>query len=98
MPVKTKSSKTSSDGIAIEDIEMVQKLLRDSSYPGINWILKPKRNYSKNHLTLCERLQEPLIYAIENLIHADKKLDQKKSSANNTGKSAKISGFEVCKY
>jgi polysaccharide biosynthesis PFTS motif protein len=33
----------------LEDIEMVQNLLRDSSYPGINWILKPKRNYSKNH-------------------------------------------------
>ncbi|MBF4493036.1 sigma 54-interacting transcriptional regulator [Flavobacterium sp. MR2016-29] len=53
-------------------------------------------NYNKNHLTLCERLQEPLIYAIENLISHDKKLDKKNTSSVNpgTGKKLKISGFE----
>lgn len=53
-------------------------------------------NYNKNHLTLCDRLQEPLIYAIENLVNADKKLDQKISLVEkyNTSKNVKISGFE----
>jgi DNA-binding NtrC family response regulator len=53
-------------------------------------------NYNKNHLTLCERLQEPLIYAIENLVSHDKKIDKKKTSSVNTnaGKNIKISGFE----
>ncbi|KAF2329023.1 sigma 54-interacting response regulator [Flavobacterium daemonense] len=53
-------------------------------------------NYDKNHLKLCERLQEPLIYAIENLIRADKNLDQKNTAATNhsAGKNAKTSGFE----
>lgn len=61
----------------------------------LSFFSRQANNYNKNHLKLCERLQEPLIYAIENLIHADKKLDQKKSSTNqNTEKNAKISGFE----
>jgi transcriptional regulator with GAF, ATPase, and Fis domain len=53
-------------------------------------------NYNKNHLNLCERLQEPLIYAIENLISHDKKIDKKNTSSVNsgTGKNIKISGFE----
>jgi DNA-binding NtrC family response regulator len=53
-------------------------------------------NYNKNHLTLYERLQEPLIFAIENLISHDKKLDRKKTSAENTvtAKNIKDLGFE----
>ncbi|TCN56534.1 response regulator [Flavobacterium circumlabens] len=53
-------------------------------------------NYNKNHLTLCERLQEPLIFAIENLISHDKKLDHKHTSSENPDKSKHIknSGFE----
>lgn len=53
-------------------------------------------NYNKNHLTLCERLQEPLIFAIENLISHDKKLDKKKTYSKNpvTAKSIKDLGFE----
>jgi len=53
-------------------------------------------NYNKNHLTLCERLQEPLIFAIENLISHDKKLDKKAAYSENsaTSKNIKISGFE----
>ncbi|MEO6174740.1 MAG: sigma 54-interacting response regulator [Flavobacterium circumlabens] len=53
-------------------------------------------NYNKNHLTLCERLQEPLIFAIENLISHDKKLDHKHTSSEKPDKSKHIknSGFE----
>ncbi|MCD0465983.1 sigma 54-interacting response regulator [Flavobacterium sp. ENC] len=53
-------------------------------------------NYNKNHLTLCERLQEPLIFAIENLISHDKKLDKKNTVGENSGtaKPVKNSGFE----
>jgi DNA-binding NtrC family response regulator len=53
-------------------------------------------NYNKNHLTLCERLQEPLIYAIENLISHDKKLDKKNISSENPIiiKNIKNLGFE----
>ncbi len=53
-------------------------------------------NYNKNHLTLCGRLQEPLIFAIENLISHDKKQDKKKASAENNAsrKSTKNAGFE----
>jgi DNA-binding NtrC family response regulator len=53
-------------------------------------------NYNKNHLTLCERLQEPLIYAIENLISHDKKLDKKDTSSENSiaHKNIKNLGFE----
>ncbi|WP_394775983.1 sigma 54-interacting transcriptional regulator [Flavobacterium sp.] len=53
-------------------------------------------NYNKNHLTLCERLQEPLIFAIENLISHDKKLDKINTSSENpvTSKNIKNSGFE----
>ncbi|MBC7846315.1 MAG: sigma 54-interacting transcriptional regulator [Flavobacterium sp.] len=53
-------------------------------------------NYNKNHLTLCERLQEPLIYAIENLISYDKKLDKKETSSENSiaNKNIKNLGFE----
>jgi polysaccharide biosynthesis PFTS motif protein len=50
----------------LEDIEMVQNLLRDSSYPGINWILKPKRNYSKNHSPqYIKRLQSMKLILID---------------------------------
>jgi len=53
-------------------------------------------NYNKNHLTLCERLQEPLIFAIENLISHDKKLDKKNASPENplTARNIKDLGFE----
>jgi len=54
-------------------------------------------NYNKNHLTLCERLQEPLIFAIENLIIHDKKLDDKNTSSEKpiTSKNIKNPGFEA---
>ena len=53
-------------------------------------------NYNKNHLTLCERLQEPLILAIENLISHDKKRDKKNTSSENivSVKNIKDAGFE----
>lgn len=52
-------------------------------------------NYNKNHLTLCERLQEPLIFAVENLISHDKKLDKKNTSETPvTAKNIKDLGFE----
>ena len=53
-------------------------------------------NYNKNHLTLCERLQEPLIFAVENLISHDKNLDKKETSSENpvTAKNIKVLGFE----
>lgn len=53
-------------------------------------------NYNKNHLTLCERLQEPLIFAIENLIRHDKKLHDKNTSSEKpvTSKNIKNPGFE----
>jgi DNA-binding NtrC family response regulator len=62
----------------------------------LSFFSRQSENYNKNHLTLCERLQEPLIYAIENLINHDKKLNKKKTSSVNpgTGKNVKISGFE----
>lgn len=43
----------------------------------LSFFSRQPNNYNKNHLTLCERLQEPLIFAIENLISHDKKLDKK---------------------
>ncbi len=62
----------------------------------LSFFSRQATNYNKNHLTLCERLQEPLIFAIENLILADKKLDQKSPPVNQkTGKNAKVSGFET---
>lgn len=53
-------------------------------------------NYNKNHLTLCERLQEPLIFAIENLIRHDKKVHDKNTSSEKpvTSKNIKNPGFE----
>ncbi|OXB03740.1 sigma 54-interacting response regulator [Flavobacterium pectinovorum] len=53
-------------------------------------------NYNKNHLTLCERLQEPLIFAIENLISHDKKRDKKNTSSENivSVNNIKDAGFE----
>ncbi|GEC77949.1 sigma 54-interacting response regulator [Flavobacterium aquatile] len=62
----------------------------------LSFYSRQSNNYNKNHLTLCERLQEPLIYAIENLISHDKKLKLKNiSSVNHTAdKSVKVSGFE----
>jgi len=62
----------------------------------LSFFSRQSDNYNKNHLTLCQRLQEPLIFAIENLISHDKKLDKKNASAINsdTGKHIKISGFE----
>lgn len=62
----------------------------------LSFFSRQSDNYNKNHLTLCERLQEPLIYAIENLVNADKKLDQKTNSnlTSNKGKNVKFFGFE----
>lgn len=61
----------------------------------LSFFSRKSDNYNKNDLTLCERLQEPLIYAIENLISHDKKLDQKSAVVNNNSrKNTKISGFE----
>lgn len=62
----------------------------------LSFFSRQEDNYNKNHLTLCERLQEPLIFAIENLISHDKKLDKKNTSAEypGTGKNIKKSGFE----
>jgi transcriptional regulator with GAF, ATPase, and Fis domain len=62
----------------------------------LSFFSRQSGNYNKNHLTLCDRLQEPLIFAIENLISHDKKLDQKNTNSVNpsTGKNIKSSGFE----
>jgi DNA-binding NtrC family response regulator len=62
----------------------------------LSFFSRQSDNYNKNHLTLCERLQEPLIYAIENLISHDKKLDKKNISSvdSSAEKNIKISGFE----
>jgi DNA-binding NtrC family response regulator len=62
----------------------------------LSFFSRQEDNYNKNHLTLCERLQEPLIFAIENLISHDKKLDNKNTSAENSvnSKNIKNSGFE----
>ena len=35
----------------------------------LSFFSRQPNNYNKNHLTLCERLQQPLIYAIENCIN-----------------------------
>ncbi|MCP2025284.1 DNA-binding NtrC family response regulator [Flavobacterium sp. HSC-32F16] len=63
----------------------------------LSFFSRQTNNYNKNHVTLCERLQEPLIYAIENLVSHDKKIDQKNSSAahHKTEKNAKVTGFET---
>ncbi|KAF2338315.1 sigma 54-interacting response regulator [Flavobacterium tistrianum] len=62
----------------------------------LSFFSRQPNNYNKSVLTICERLQDPLIYAIENLISADKKSDQKNASSKNhiSGKDVKISGFE----
>ncbi|WP_343697858.1 sigma 54-interacting response regulator [Flavobacterium sp.] len=60
----------------------------------LSFFSRQPNNYNKNHLTLCERLQEPLIFAIENLISHDKKLDKKNSSSVSQTKNTKVSGFE----
>ncbi len=62
----------------------------------LSFFSRKSDNYNKNHLTMCERLQEPLIYAIENLISHDKKLDKKNTSSVKpiTEKNIKNSGFE----
>jgi DNA-binding NtrC family response regulator len=62
----------------------------------LSFFSRKSDNYDKNHLTMCERLQEPLIYAIENLISHDKKTDKKNTSSVKpiTEKNIKTSGFE----
>lgn len=62
----------------------------------LSFFSRQAENYNKNHLTLCERLQEPLIFAIENLISHDKKRDKKKASSEKTvtTKNIKNFGFE----
>lgn len=62
----------------------------------LSFFSRKEDNYNKNHITLCERLQEPLIFAIENLISHDKKRDKKNTRAENaiTTKNIKNIGFE----
>ena len=62
----------------------------------LSFFSRQPETYNKNHLTLCDRLQQPLIYAIENLVNAEKKTNQKTNSSINqkTGKNIKNSGFE----
>ncbi|MDR6764404.1 DNA-binding NtrC family response regulator [Flavobacterium sp. 2755] len=62
----------------------------------LSFFSRQEDNYNKNHLTLCERLQEPLIFAIENLISHDKKFDKKNTSPENpaAAKNMKNLGFE----
>lgn len=62
----------------------------------LSFFSRQEENFNKNHLTLCDRLQEPLIYAIENLISHDKKLDKKNTFTENPVaiKNNKNSGFE----
>lgn len=61
----------------------------------LSFFSRQSHNYNKNDLTLCERLQESLIYAIENLISHDKKKDQKNTAVNqNSEKNIKTPGFE----
>jgi len=62
----------------------------------LSFFSRDANNYNKNHLTLCERLQEPLIFAIENLISHDKKLDKKNTTAERPAevKITKTAGFE----
>jgi polysaccharide biosynthesis PFTS motif protein len=67
----------------LEDIEMVQNLLRDSSSQGITWMLKSKRHYSKNHSPqYINRLQSM------NLSSIDPKMDLYQCIGN--------SNFVVC--
>ncbi|AWK06235.1 DNA-binding response regulator [Flavobacterium crocinum] len=49
----------------------------------LSFFSRQPHNYNKNVLTTCERLQETLIFAIENLISADKKLSGKNNSTKN---------------
>jgi DNA-binding NtrC family response regulator len=62
----------------------------------LSFFSREAENYNKNHLTLCERLQEPLIFAIENLISHDKKLDKKNISSEKplVAKNINDLGFE----
>lgn len=62
----------------------------------LSFFSRQDNNYNKNVLTLCERLQEPLIFAIENLVGHDKKQNKKNNSAvhQNNSKNSKSSGFE----
>ncbi|MFD1604363.1 sigma 54-interacting transcriptional regulator [Flavobacterium artemisiae] len=62
----------------------------------LSFFSRQDNNYNKNILNLCERLQEPLIFAIENLVGHDKKLNKKNNSAahQSNNKNLKISGFE----
>lgn len=62
----------------------------------LSFFSRQDNNYNKNVLTLCERLQEPLIFAIENLVGHDKKLNKKNNTTANqsNSKNLKISGFE----
>ncbi|WP_343706233.1 sigma 54-interacting response regulator [Flavobacterium sp.] len=61
----------------------------------LSFFSRQPNNYNKNVLNLCERLQDPLIYAIENLISEDRKLDQKGiSKSHENRKNVNVSGFE----
>ncbi|PWB27358.1 sigma 54-interacting response regulator [Flavobacterium sp. HTF] len=61
----------------------------------LSFFSRQPNNYSKSDVILCERLQEPLIYAIENILTRDKRSDQKISPKNNTAeKTANPYGFE----
>ncbi|TDW44555.1 transcriptional regulator with GAF, ATPase, and Fis domain [Flavobacterium sp. 270] len=61
----------------------------------LSFFSRQSNNYGKSDIILCERLQEPLIYAIENVLTRDKKLDQGIISKNAAiEKNTKVSGFE----
>jgi len=63
----------------------------------LSFFSREANNYNKNHLTLCERLQEPLIFAIENLISHDKKVDKKHTASEKPAavRNIKNLGFEA---
>lgn len=69
--------------------------LNDNGGFYLSFFSRQPNNYGKNDLALCERLQEPLIYAIENIISRDKKQQQTVTSKSlNPEKISKSSDFE----
>ncbi|RZJ54414.1 MAG: response regulator [Flavobacterium sp.] len=61
----------------------------------LSFFSRQANNYSKTDIILCERLQEPLIYTIENILSRDKKSDQGiKPKSVLADKNLKTQGFD----
>lgn len=72
----------------------VPLLLNENGGFYLSFFSKQQNNYTKSDLNLCERLQEPLIYAIENILNRDKKSDQPATKNHTVEKQLNLSGFE----